>query len=81
MILIIIIIVIYKRAPTRASGAWDRAPLLIEYSQPLFVWLPRDTSTDHTSWVGETIKRKGGVYQACLGKSIPFILDIHNMVS
>ena len=36
-------------------------------------------STDCTGRVGETIKRKGGVSQACLGKSTSFILDIHNM--
>ena len=38
-------------------------------------------STDCTGGVGETIKRKGGVSQACLGKSTFFILDIHNMVN
>ena len=38
-------------------------------------------STDCTGRVGETIKRKGGVSQACLGKSTSFILDIHNMVN
>ena len=30
-------------------------------------------STDCTGRVGETIKRKGGVSQACLGKSTSFI--------
>ena len=38
-------------------------------------------STDCTGGVGETIKKKGGVSQACLGKSTSFILDIHNMVN
>ena len=38
-------------------------------------------STDCTGGVGETIKRKGGMSQACLGKSKSFILDIHNMVN
>ena len=38
-------------------------------------------STDCTDGVGETIKRKGGMSQACLGKSKSFILDIHNMVN
>ena len=38
-------------------------------------------STDWAGGVGETIKRKGGVPQACLGKSTSFILDIHNMVN
>ena len=57
----------------------------MEYGQPHFVWLSRDRayvhSTDCTGRVGETIKRKGGVSQACLGKSTSFILDIHNMVN
>ena len=30
-------------------------------------------STDCTGRVGETIKKKGGVSQACLGKSTSFI--------
>ena len=38
-------------------------------------------STDCTGRVEETIKRKGGVPQACLGKSTSFILDIYNMVN
>ena len=38
-------------------------------------------STDCTGGVGETIKRKGGVSQVCLGKSTSFTLDIHNMVN
>ena len=29
---------------------------------------------------GETIRRKGGVSQGCLGKSTSFTLDIYNMV-
>ena len=46
-------------------------------------WLTERTyaSTDCTGRVGETIKRKGGVSQACLGKSSSFIYDIHNMVN
>ena len=32
-------------------------------------------STDCTGGVGETIKRKGGVSQVCLGKSTSLILD------
>ena len=62
--------------------------ILIEYGQPLFVWLSRDwpsvrtyASTDCTGGVGETIKRKGGVSQVCLGKSTSFLLHIHNMVN
>ena len=39
------------------------------------------TSTDCTGRVGETIKRKGGVSQACLGKSSSFIYDIYDMVN
>ena len=35
------------------------------------------TSTDCTGGVGETIKRKEGVSQACLSKFTSFILDIH----
>ena len=38
-------------------------------------------STDCTGGVGEAIKSKGGVSQACFGKSTSFILDIHNMVN
>ena len=38
-------------------------------------------SIDCTDGVGETIKRKGGMSQAGLGKSKSFILDIHNMVN
>ena len=38
-------------------------------------------STDCTGGEGKTIKRKGGVSQACLVKSTPIILDIHNMVN
>ena len=64
-------------APTRASRAWDRAP----YSFGCHVIDRAYASTDCTGGVGETIKRKGGVSQACLGKSTSFILDIHNMVN
>ena len=60
----------------------------MEYGQPPFVWFSRDlpsvrtySSTDCMGGVGETIKRKGGVSQACLGKSTSFTLDIHNMVN
>ena len=38
-------------------------------------------STDCTGRVGETIKRKGGVSQVCLGKPLSFILAVHNMVN
>ena len=64
----------------------------IDYGQPLFFWLSRDwpsvrtyvrtyASTDCTGGVGETIKGKGGVSQACLAKSTSFKLDIHKMVN
>ena len=39
------------------------------------------SSTDCKGGTGETIKREGGVSQACLGKSTSCILDIHNMVN
>ena len=39
------------------------------------------SSTDCTGRVGEAIKRKGGVSQACLGKSTSFTSDIHNLVN
>ena len=52
----------------------------MEYGQPLLVWLSRDwpsvrtyASTDCTGGVGEIIKRKGGVSQACLDKSTSLI--------
>ena len=38
-------------------------------------------STDCKGGVRETIKREGGVPQACLGKSISCILDIHKIVN
>ena len=38
------------------------------------------SSRDCTGRVGETIKRKGGVSQGCLGKSTSFTLDIYSMV-
>ena len=38
-------------------------------------------STDCTGGVGEAIKRKEGVSQACIGKSTSFIYDVHNMVN
>jgi len=38
-------------------------------------------STDCMGGLGETINRKGRVSQVCLGKSTPFILNLHNMVN
>ena len=37
------------------------------------------SSTDCTGEVGETIKRKGGVSQACLGKSTSFFTTVSNL--
>ena len=58
-------------------GIWSTSFRLV------VTWLTERTyaSTDCTGRVGETIKRKGGVSQACLGKSTSLILDIHNMVN
>ena len=73
----------YSRAPMKR--AWDRAPYSWNMVN-LFLFGCHVTertyaSTDCTVRVGEVIKRKGGVSQACLGKSTSFILDIHNMVN
>ena len=80
-------------APARAKLAWDRAPYswnmvnLFSFgchmTDRAYVRTSVRTyaSTDCTGRVGETIKRKGGVSQACLGKSTSFTLDIHNMVN
>ena len=38
-------------------------------------------STDCMGGVGQTIKRKGGVPQASLGKSTYFTLNINNIVN
>ena len=46
-----------------------------------YTYLRTYACTDCTGRVGETINRKGGVSQACLGKSSSFIYDIHNMVN
>ena len=78
-------------APTQASHAWDRAPY--SWNMVYFfsfgcheidrayvrAYVRTYASTDCTGGVGETIKRKGGVSQACLATS--FTLDIHNMVN
>ena len=79
-------------APTRTKCTWDRAPNSWNMVNLFFVWLSHDwpsertyvrtySSTDCTVGVRETIKRKGGVSQVCLGKSTSFTLDIHNMVN
>ena len=65
----------------RAKGAWDRA----RYSWNMVnlflfgchvidrAYVRTYSSTDCAGGVGETIKRKGGVSQACLGKSTSLI--------
>ena len=76
-------------APARAKRAWDRAPytwnMVNLFSFGCHVthraYVRTYASTDCTGRVGETIKRKGGVSQACLGKSSSFIYDTHNMVN
>ena len=94
---IIIIIIIISGAPARAKRAWDRAPyswnmvnlfsLGCHMTDRAYVRINVRTnirtyaSTDCTGGVGETIKRKGGVSQACLGKSSSFMYDTHNMVN
>ena len=63
-----------KRACDRAPYSWNMVNLfsvgchLIERA-----YVRTYASTDCTGRVGETIKRKGGVSQACLGKSSSFI--------
>ena len=76
---------LFSGAPARAKRAWDRAPYSWNMVN-LFLFGCHVTertyaSTDCTGRVGETIKRKRGVSQACLGKSTSFILDIHNMLN
>ena len=71
-------IIIAKRAWDRAPYSWNMVNLFL-FGCP--VTERTYAFTDCTGRVGETIKRKGGVSQACLGKSTSFILDIHNMVN
>ena len=72
-------------APARAKRAWDRAPyswnMVNLFSLGCHVTDRAYASTDCTGRVGETIKRKGGVSQACFGKSSSFIYDTHNTVN
>ena len=76
-------------APARAKRAWDRAPyswnMVNLFSLGCHVtdraYVRTYASTDCTGRVGETIKRKGGVSQACVGKSSSFLYDIHNIVN
>ena len=73
--------IIYSGPLTRAWRAWDRARyswnMVNRFSFGCQVIDRTYACTDCTGEVGETIKRKGGVSQACLGKSTSFILDIH----
>ena len=88
---------VFSGASARAKRAWDRAPYSWNmvnlfsfgchvtdraYVRPYIRTSVRTyVSTDCTGRVGETLKRKGGVSQACLGKSSFFIYDTHNMVN
>ena len=74
----------------RAMRAWDRAQYswnmvnLVSFGRHVIdraYVLRTYASTDCTGGIGETIKGKGGVSQACLGKSTSFTYDIHNMVN
>ena len=68
-------------APARAKRAWDRAPYpwnmvnLFSFSCHVIdrAYVRTYASTDCMGGVGETIKRKGGVSQACLGKPTSLI--------
>ena len=76
-------------APVHGKRAWDSAPyswnMVNLFSLSCHVidraYVRTYASTDCTVRVGETIKRKGGVSQAYLGKSSSFIYDTHNMVN
>ena len=75
----------FSGTSARAKRAWDRAPYLWNMVN-LFsfgchvidrayvrTYIRTYASTDCTGGVGETVKRKGGVSQACLGKSTSLI--------
>ena len=72
---------ILSGAPARAKRAWDRTPYswnmvnLFSFGCHVIdrAYVRTYASTDCTGGVGETIKRKGGVSQACLGKSTSLI--------
>ena len=53
------------------ESAYERFNALASYAL-LRTYVRTYASTDCTGGVGETIKRKGGVSQACLGKSTSF---------
>ena len=83
LLLVLLILLLLAGLPRERDARGS--PILIEYGRPLFVWLSRNWSSVRVyrlyGSVGETMKRKGGVSQACLGKSKSFILDLHNMVN
>ena len=76
-----IYICINSGAPARAKRAWDRASYswnmvnLFSFGCHVIdrAYVRTYASTDCTGGVGETIKKKGGVSQACLGKSTSLI--------
>ena len=80
---------VFSGTPTRAKRALDRAPYpyimvnLFSFGCHVIdrAYVRTCASTDCTGGVEETIKRKGGVCQACLGKPTSFIYDIQNMVN
>ena len=79
-------LLIHSGASTRTSRAWDRTPsswnLVNLFSLGCHVIDQAYTRLQIVRvGVGETIKRKGRMSQACLGKSTSFIWDIHNMVN
>ena len=75
----------YSGAPSRAKRAWDRAPYswnmvnLVSFGCHVIdrayvrTYIRTYASTDCTGGVGETIKKKGGASQACVGKSTSLI--------
>ena len=70
---------IFSGAPTNMVNLFSFGYHVIDRAY-VRTYLRTYSSTDGTGRVGETIKRKGGVSQGCLGKSTSFTLDIYNMV-
>ena len=77
----------HSGAPASAKRAWDRVPYpwnmvnLFSFGCHVIdrAYVRTYASTDFMGGVGETIKRKGGVSQACLGKPTSLIQDINNV--
>ena len=72
--------------PLARSALWTEPhthKIWLTFFRLVVTWFTERTcaSTDCKGRVGETIKREGGVSQACLGKSTSCILDIHKMVN